>query len=134
MMIIAILTLFVIYTVCCCLDAPEVKAKREQMILDWCYKKVGPSPFKGVDTVVFETRYKPIILSNKFVVTDYEKFAMGEKRAIERAEEASINALLRNILIYKNECIEIIKDTDPVSGYTRIYSKIQVLTKQINYK
>ena len=133
-MIIAILTLFVIYTVCCCLDAPEVKAKREQMILDWCYKKVGQTPFKCVDTVVFETRYKPIILSNKFVVTDYDKFTMGEEKAIELAEEASVNALLRNILRYKNECIEITKDTDPVSGYTRIYSKIQVLTKQNNYK
>ena len=133
-MIIAILTLFVIYTVCCCLDAPEVKSKREQMILDWCYKKVAQSPFECVNTGVFETRYEPIVLSNRFIVTDYDKFVMGEEKAIELAEEASINALLQNILLYKNECIEITKDTDLVSGYTRIYSKIQVLTKQNNYK
>lgn len=132
---IVILILFVVYTVCCCLDAPEVKAKREQIILDWCCKKVLPlMPFKGVDTVVFETRYKPIIIRNKFVVTDYYKFVIGEENAIELAEEASVQALLQNILLYKNECIEITKDTDPVSGYTRIYSKIQVLTKQNNYK
>lgn len=99
-------------------------------LIDWIKRKT----WWRIDTVIFETKYEPIVLSNRFIVTDYDKSTIGEEKTIKLAEEASVNALLQNILLYKNECIEITKDTDPVFGYTRIYSKIQVLTKQNNYK
>ena len=147
-MIYLIFSLFILYTVLCCLDGPDLKPKWQNWLghklHNYADKYVSYAPIKDFslptyEIPIYETRYIPLKIKSYTRVSEIEEMELygylNEKdRYLELVKKNCIEELLDQIRKHQDELIKIEEIRNPYDGTIDIKGEIQVCTKKENYR
>ena len=147
-MIYLIFSLFILYTVLCCLDGPDLKPKGQ----NWLGHKLHSYANKYVsyntpleltlptyEIPIYETRYVPLKIKSYIRVSEIAEMELfgylkEKDRYLELVKKNCIEGLLDQIREHQDELITIEEIRNPYDGTIDIRGEIQVCTKKENYR
>ena len=139
-MIYLIFTLFIFYTICCCLDGPDLKPKWKKWLGNKLHslgdnyvqqpKDVLPIDVPKIPIEVYETKYKPIKIRSRIEIPEMDLIFEPENRIIRLGTQSCIKGLFSEIEKYKNDLIKIEIEDNYYNNSKIITSEINVLKKE----
>ena len=145
-MIYLIFSLFVLYTVLCCLDGPDLKPKWQNWLghklHKYADKYVSYAPLEfslpTYEIPIYETRYVPLKIQSHTRVSEIAQMELygylNEKdRYLELVKKNCIEGLLDQIRNHQDELITIEEIRNPYDRTIDIRGEIQVCTKNEKY-
>ena len=144
-MIYLIFSLFILYTVLCCLDGPDLKPKWKNKLgyklHSYADKYVSYTPVEAFslptyEIPIYETRYVPLKIQSYTRVSEMELYGyLKEKdRYLELVKKKCIEGLLDQIRKHQDDLIKIEEIRNPYDRTIDIKGEIQVCTKKENYR
>ena len=138
-MIYIIYLLFIVYTIICCLDGPDLKPKWKTWLgnklhgLGNKYVLLTPYiPLPPIHYNLYETRYKPLKLKSFIKLSELDIFYLGEKKSIQIIKEQCINGLCNEIKNNSDKLINIEINDDYHTGGKYGCAEIQICIKDDN--
>ena len=146
-MIYLIFSLFILYTVLCCLDGPDLKPKWQNWLghklHSYADKYVSYAPLKyslpEYEIPIYETKYVPLKIQSYTRVSEIEEMELygylkEKDRYLELVKKNCIEGLFDQIRKHQDELIKIEEIRNPYDGTIDIRGEIQVCTKKDNYR
>ena len=148
-MIYLIFSLFILYTVLCCLDGPDLKPKWQNWLghklhsyadkyVNYADKYYTPLEFSlpKYNIPIYETRYVPIRIQSNMRVSEMDLYyhcqnKQDKEQYMKLIKMNCINSLFDQIRKNENDLIEIEEIVTPY-GSIDIRGEIQVCTKKKN--
>lgn len=120
-----VLILFVVYTICCCLDGQDVKPKLKRYIGNKLYVyavKLHPIPFPKSNVINIDG--KAIKLVSRVEVSAERMELFGKERAIDFAKKSCLDGILGEI--EKNKVLKFNVYSNPHTLATVVESELIV--------
>lgn len=135
-MIYVVFSLFIVYTIICCLDGPDLKPKWKtwlgNKLHDLGNKYVLLASYIPPEIIhydLYETRYKPLKLKSYLKLSELDIYYLGEERSIQVIKERCINGLCNKIKNNSDKLINIEIDNDYYTGGKYGCAEIQICIK-----
>lgn len=122
-----VLMLFVVYTICCCLDGEDVKPKLKRYLGNKLYiyaVKLYPIPLPKLNVVNINIDGKPIRLVSRVEIPTERMEFFGKERAIDFAKKSCLNRILGEI--EKNKVLQFNVYNNPHTLATVVESELIV--------
>ena len=146
-MIYLIFSLFILYTVLCCLDGSDLKPKWQNWLghklHSYADKYVSYAPVETFslpkyEIPIYETRYVPLKIQSCTRVSEIAEMELygylkEKDRYLELVKKNCIEGLLDQIREHQDELITIEEIRNPYDGTIDIKGEIQVCTKKGKY-
>jgi hypothetical protein len=140
-MLYLIFTLFIFYTVCCCLDGSDLKPKWQKWLGNKLHNfgdkyvkqpkyNLPPIDVPEIPINLYETRFKPIIIKSKIEIPEMELMYRPDECLIEFSKQSCINALFKEIENNKEQLIKIDIEDNYYNNSKIIIGEIKVLKKE----
>ena len=144
-MIYLIFSLFILYTVLCCLDGPDLKPKWRNWLghklHKYTDKYVSYNPLfvsPKYEIPIYETRYVPLRLQSNINLSEYLiscfENSLDKDRYIRLAKKGCIDGLINQIKKHKDDLIKIEEIENPWNGSIDIRAEMHVCTLKENYR
>jgi len=147
-MIYLIFSLFILYTILCCLDGPDLKPKWQNWLGHKLHKYadnyVSYAPVETFslpkyEIPIYETRYVPLKIQSYARVSEIAEMELygylkEKDRYLELVKKNCIEGLLDQIREHQDELINIEEIRNPYDETIDIRAEIQVCTKKENYR
>lgn len=120
-----VLILFVVYTICCCLDGADVKPKLKRYVGNKLYTYVVqlyPMPIPKLNVINIDG--KPIRLVSRVEIPIEMMVFLGKERAIDFAKKSCLNGMLGEI--EKNKVLQFNVYDNPHTLATVVESELIV--------
>ena len=143
-MIYLIFSLFILYTVLCCLDGPDLKSKWQNWLghklHNYADKYVSYTPVKDFslptyEIPIYETRYVPLKIQcytrgSQIAEMELYGYFKEKDRYLKLVKKNCVEELLDQIRKHQDELIKIEEIRNPYNGTIDIRGEIQVCTKK----
>ena len=134
-MIYIIFSLFIVYTISCCLDGPDLKPKWKTWLgnklhnLGNKYVLLAPYiPPLPIHYNLYETKYTPLKLKSFIKLSELDIFYLGEEKTIQ-----CINGLCNEIKNNSDKLINLEINDDYYTGGKYGCAEIQICIKDDSY-
>lgn len=120
-----VLILFVVYTICCCLDGADVKPKLKRYVGNKLYTyavQLYPMPIPKLNVINIDG--KPIRLVSRVEIPIEMMVFLGKERAIDFAKKSCLNGMLGEI--EKNKVLQFNVYDNPHTLATVVESELIV--------
>lgn len=121
--------LTVIYTICSCLDGPDLKPKWKHRLGEYLHKTANKYSYWDNDINCYLSslpvpKYEPAYLKAVQTISEYDLKFIGYEKMIDYAQRNCINELTHELI--KKNFIQFETIKNPMNGATTIIAKLYV--------